>query len=1072
MKTLTILSFLMMLLTATTTGCSRSKNPDKYLERANKYYDAKELEKAKLEYLSTLKLDPTNATAILRLGKIFYRQGQLREAFPFLLESRKRSPSDLEGAGQLATIYLAGGDLVKARTEATGILAISPTNEPALTVLTDAAQTPKEVQEFLQQLDQLETKAGKQAIFHALRAQIAQRQKDTPAANAEVQKALTLDANSIIANLVLGSIRWSQGQTNQAEQAFRTAAQLGTAADSARYRLANFLLRTGRLEEAKKTLDDINHDAPERTAAWTLRAEIALSEKQYDECERLLGRALSQAPRDFEALSTRAQLKLAQNKPAEAVTQLESLVEIRPRSGELQYQLAVAQLLNKQLLPAVESLSKAAALDTNNISAVLMLAELNLARGQAASAIGTLNDLVRRRPTLARAQLLLGRAYLAAGRPEDALAVFRTMQTQFPKDPVPPFQIGLLLREKKQDAEARKAFEESQKLAPDDLGVLDQLVSLDLAAKQPQQASARLQPRLDQTPKSARLWLLRARIEAAQQNKDGAEKALEKAIELEPELQPAYLMLAELYLRTGEPKESLKRLDELLHKNSSNMTALTLKGMIHGQLEQLDEAQRTYEAALKLNPNFVLALNNLAYLLAERRNQLDEAYTYAAKAHELAAKDASIADTLGWIEYRRKNYPEALRLLLEAQEGLPGQPEVEYHLGMTHAMMGDEAAAKRSLTVALKSPTKFPGRELAEERLAVLNLKPGQTGEVAIATLEKQRQTDPKDLLTTLRLAVAYEAANDLTRAREAYEAAIKLNPSASEAVTRLAALEIDRDPNRALELARQAQKLAPNDPVVNQTLGRLALLKGDATAAYGLLQSSARQQTNQPGIYADWAVAAFGTSRLKEAGELMSQAIRLGLPTQRTNSATVFLRLLEAGQNPTDAGQNLTWIGQVLKQDPTNGPALYASALGLEQQAKYAEAREAHEKLLQRYPSFILSTRQLAILYAERLNNDAKAYELATRARTSLPKDEVLARTLGGLAFRRGDFRYAVQLYNEVARNQPKDADLQFQLGLAYVRLKQLPEGQAALERAIALNPKGSFVPEARKILAEHKAG
>lgn len=1072
MRILPILTLTVSLALGLLSGCSRSKDPETYLRTANKFYDSNELEKAKLEYLNALRLQPTNVTAIVRLGDIFFRQGQFRESFPFLMEGRKRDPNNQLVAQQLATVFLAGGDPAKSRAESMAILSTSPTNEVALGLIVDAARSPKEIQEALQLLDQLQQKSGNRAALHALRAQLLERRQDTAGAEAEIQKAIALDPKSALVNLVLGGLRWSQGATNQAEQAFRTAAQVSQPGDAARFRLANYLVRTGRLEEAKTLLDEINKEAPERTPAWVLRAELALGEKNYDEANRLLERALSQAPGDFDARSLQAQLRLAQNKPAEAVKLLERMAEANPRSGAVQYQLGVANLLNKQLMAAITSLEKAAALDTNNISAVLLLSELNIARGQATKAIESLTDLARRQPQLERAQFLLGRAYVAADRPEDALNLFRSMQPRFPKTASIPFQIGLLLRQKKQDAEAQKAFEQVRKLAPDDLPSLEQLIDLQLDQRSAERALALLQPELDKNPKNARLWLLRARVYSIQQDKAGAESALEKAIELEPELQPAYLMLAELYMRTGEPKESLARLDDLLKKNPSNLTALTLKGMIQTQLGQNDDAQKSYEEALKVNPNFLLALNNLAYLLAEHRKDFDGAFTQAAKARELAPNEPSITDTLGWIEYRRKNYPEALRLLTEANEKMPDQAEIAYHLGMTFAMMGQEDAARRMLTAALKTPAKYPGREEAEQRLALLNLKPGQTGTVALATLEKQVQDNPTDLLSLLRLASAYEASGNLTKTRETLEAAYKVNPQAPEVVSRLALLEVDRNPTRANDLARAGQRLAPNDPLVSQTLGRLALQKGDAATAFGLLQSSARQQTNQSSVYADWALAAFGSGRLKEAVDLMNQAIRIGLPAGETNEAAAFTRLIIAAQNPPDAAKNLPWIEGVLKVESTNGPALYALAMGLEQQGKYSEAKDAHERLLQRFPTFVPSTRQLAILYGERLNNDTKAYEFATKARTALPKDDALARTLGNLAYRKGDYRYAVQLYGEVAKTQPKDAELQFQLGLTYLRLKQVAESRAALEKAISLNPNGSFVPEAKKLLAENKAG
>jgi hypothetical protein len=62
MRILPILTLTATLALGLLTGCSRSKDPDTYLRTANKFYDSNELEKAKLEYLNALRLQPTNVT--------------------------------------------------------------------------------------------------------------------------------------------------------------------------------------------------------------------------------------------------------------------------------------------------------------------------------------------------------------------------------------------------------------------------------------------------------------------------------------------------------------------------------------------------------------------------------------------------------------------------------------------------------------------------------------------------------------------------------------------------------------------------------------------------------------------------------------------------------------------------------------------------------------------------------------------------------------------------------------------------------------------------------------------------
>ena len=93
--------------------------------------------------------------------------------------------------------------------------------------------------------------------------------------------------------------------------------------------------------------------------------------------------------------------------------------------------------------------------------------------------------------------------------------------------------------------------------------------------------------------------------------------------------------------------------------------------LIYEQMRDYPKARDAYEKLLSINPDFVPALNNLAYLYTERLNDLNKAYDLARKAHDLQPQDAAAADTLGWVLYKRGDYQQALAILQESAEKLP-----------------------------------------------------------------------------------------------------------------------------------------------------------------------------------------------------------------------------------------------------------------------------------------------------------------------------------------------------------------------------------------------------------------
>ncbi len=143
-----------------------------------------------------------------------------------------------------------------------------------------------------------------------------------------------------------------------------------------------------------------------------------------------------------------------------------------------------------------------------------------------------------------------------------------------------------------------------------------------------------------------RLWLLQAQIFRAQKRDPQAEEALNKAIALDPTLVPAYVTLASIYLDGHKEQQALDKLNTVVAR-TNDISALMSLGVIHQQLKQYQAACDAYDKLLSVNPRFSPALNNLAYVYSENFNQLDKAYLYAQKAHDLRPYDPYCDDTLG-----------------------------------------------------------------------------------------------------------------------------------------------------------------------------------------------------------------------------------------------------------------------------------------------------------------------------------------------------------------------------------------------------------------------------------------
>ena len=129
------------------------------------------------------------------------------------------------------------------------------------------------------------------------------------------------------------------------------------------------------------------------------------------------------------------------------------------------------------------------------------------------------------------------------------------------------------------------------------------------------------------------------------------------------------------------------------------------------------DAQAQLEALLTLTPEDPLALNNLAWIYAERGDA--RARATAQKAY-LRSPTADAADTLGWIMVRGGDAKAALPLLRQSSEKRPNQPGVQYHLAVALRDAGQPDDAVKLLQPLVQGPQAFAEKDDARKLLAVM----------------------------------------------------------------------------------------------------------------------------------------------------------------------------------------------------------------------------------------------------------------------------------------------------------------------------------------------------------------
>jgi len=197
-------------------------------------------------------------------------------------------------------------------------------------------------------------------------------------------------------------------------------------------------------------------------------------------------------------------------------------------------------------------------------------------------------------------------------------------------------------------------------------------------------------------------------------------KMSQRAIELFPE-QPLP------YLFSGIGNYQLKKYEEGLTKLTSGIKLLVdndellaqfymYLGDTYHALKNDKEAYEAYEKSLRLNENNLYVLNNYAYYLSLKSENLEKAEQMSRKAVKLEPGNSSFQDTYGWVLYKLGKYPEAREWIgkaLEDKQGVSG--EVLEHYGDVLYKMGDTAQA---LEYWVRARKKGEGSEMLEKKIA------------------------------------------------------------------------------------------------------------------------------------------------------------------------------------------------------------------------------------------------------------------------------------------------------------------------------------------------------------------
>jgi putative PEP-CTERM system TPR-repeat lipoprotein len=269
-------------------------------------------------------------------------------------------------------------------------------------------------------------------------------------------------------------------------------------------------------------------------------------------------------------------------------------------------------------------------------------------------------------------------------------------------------------------AGARKTLQDALRIQPDALDAQLMLGNLEIQGARFDEAARLARQAQQQQPGNPAGFILEGDTAFARKDYPAALAAFERAHKLAP---AGAFLVRQLQVLTASQRaaEGEKRIADWLSahpKDAAARAALAEHLVTRGQHKA---AVEHYLILNKSNPDNLVVLNNLAWALQESGDR--RATEFAEQALKLKPDNPAVLDTLGWILVQQGKAEQGLKLLQQALSKAPEVAEIQYHLAVAFAKVGDRTHARSELERLLASGARFPHEREAHALLDQLQEK-------------------------------------------------------------------------------------------------------------------------------------------------------------------------------------------------------------------------------------------------------------------------------------------------------------------------------------------------------------
>lgn len=618
-----------------------------------------------------------------------------------LLQQSPKSPRLLELAG---VTELQLGAAAQAQIYLTRALQLAPELPLARRVL---IATYLRLGQPAKALTELNTATGKDGVppaLYSLAGEVHLQNGDAKKAEEYFAKALKLDPDDARKRTALAITHLAAGKGEAAIDELQNIAESDTGA-TADLALISAHLRKKEFAQALAAIDKLQAKQPDKPLAANLRGRVLLAQKDTDGARKSFERALSIDPNYFAAAASLAALDVVDKKPDDAKKRFEALLVQNPKNG--QALLALAQLAANQKAPKEEIaalLGKAIDANPTDVAPRLLLIDLHARNKDNKLALAAAQAGATAVPASADLLAALGRMQEVSGDVNQAIATYNQLVALQPLSPVPHVRLAEAHVANKDKKAAEQSLRKALEIKPDYLDAQRGLILLAIDDKRYAEANKISRAVQEQRPKSPIGLVLEGDIANSRKDWDAAARAYRAALQYGSAPEIATKLHAVL-LVSGKGAEAQQFATTWQKEHPKDAAFLAYQGELALSRKDYAAAEKHYLAALDVQPNNVVVLNNLAW--ATGQLQKDGALKYAEKANKLAPNQPAFMDTLATLLAGNNEFKRAVEVQNKALELQPANAYLRLNLAKIYIKSGDKDRAKGELKALEKLGDRF-----------------------------------------------------------------------------------------------------------------------------------------------------------------------------------------------------------------------------------------------------------------------------------------------------------------------------------------------------------------------------